>query len=72
MALAFAFGAAAFFADFFTGAFAEARFALPAEAFFAGVLADFAPGCRVVVPDEHGAHTRTIEALLPNKYRRPG
>ena len=36
------------------------------------MLADFAPGCRVVVPDEHGAHTRTIEALLPNKYRRPG
>jgi cytidine deaminase len=35
------------------------------------MLADFAPGCRVVVPDEQGAHTRTIEALLPNKYRRP-
>jgi len=36
------------------------------------MLADFAPGCRIVVPDEQGAHTRTIEALLPNKYRRPG
>jgi len=36
------------------------------------MLTDFAPGCRVVVPGPAGPEARSVEDLLPNKYRRPG
>lgn len=35
------------------------------------MISDFAPGARVVVPGPLGAEAHPIEALLPNKYRRP-
>lgn len=34
------------------------------------LLADFSPGCRVIVPGEGGEEVVAISELLPNKYRR--
>lgn len=36
------------------------------------MISDFAPGARVVVPGPAGPECRSVEDLLPNKYRRPG
>lgn len=34
------------------------------------MLADFAPGLKIIVPDGEGAKSMPVENLLPNRYRR--